>query len=170
MNLLERRVGPTNLERRDISNATSYVKAIIIMRRFALSALVLCTLLSGFTSQAQAFDPAFGYMFGYSLGQANQFRNRLPAPPYFAVYPPVYYGQRYARPYGESPYASWPLLTAGADYQPRPHQTPVTYSNPHASGAAPCADCTAPTETTHLSNGGFVTIENPYASSKVAAK
>lgn len=141
------------------------------MRRFALSALVLCSVFAGFSSQAQAFDPAFGYMFGYSLGQANQFRNRLPAPPYFAVHPPVYYGQRYARPYGESPFASWPLLTAGDDYQPRPHQSPVIYANPHVSGAAPCADCAVPAaESTHLGNGGFVTVENPFAHSKVAAK
>jgi hypothetical protein len=34
----------------------------------------------------------------YSLGH-------IPTPPYFALHPPVYYGQRYFRSYGESPYA-----------------------------------------------------------------
>ncbi|MEE3367825.1 MAG: hypothetical protein VX346_00635 [Planctomycetota bacterium] len=39
----------------------------------------------------------------YSLG-------RLPLPPYFALHPPVYYGIRYRRPYGVSPFASTSLL------------------------------------------------------------
>jgi hypothetical protein len=29
----------------------------------------------------------------------------VPAPPYFALHPPVYYGERYFRSYGESPFA-----------------------------------------------------------------
>jgi hypothetical protein len=140
------------------------------MRRLALSILLLISIFGGLASQARAFDPAFGFTYGYSLGQANQFRNRLPAPPYFAVFPPVYYGERYARPYGESPFASWPLLTAGSDYQPRPHHAPVIYANPHSvSSSGSCSDCAAPmTESTHLPGGGFVTVENPFAGSKVA--
>ncbi|XZE33405.1 hypothetical protein SH501x_004188 [Pirellulaceae bacterium SH501] len=62
----------------------------------------------------------FEFQFGYSLGIQNSFRNRLPAPPYFSVFPPVYYGQRYARPYGESPFASWPLLRSDPSYHAVP--------------------------------------------------
>jgi hypothetical protein len=125
------------------------------------------------TQSVQAFDPAFGFMYGYSLGQANQFRNRLPAPPYFAVYPPVYYGERYARPYGESPFASWPLLTAGDDYHPRAAHTPAVYTNPHASGSAPCTRCAQPTAAaSEITTGKFVMIDNPFvtASSALVAK
>lgn len=82
----------------------------------------------------QAQDP-FAFQFGYAIGQQNSFRNRLPAPPYFAVHPPVYYGQRYARPYGESPYASWPLLRSAPSYHPVPAEghfvRPHVMDNPH---------------------------------------
>ena len=88
----------------------------------------------------QAQDP-FAFQFGYAIGQQNSFRNRLPAPPYFAVHPPVYYGQRYARPYGESPYASWPLLRSAPSYHAvpaeghfvRPHaiDNPLVMHGPH---------------------------------------
>jgi hypothetical protein len=143
------------------------------MRRFALLVLLTTSVISIRAQSVQAHDPAFGFMFGYSLGQASQFQNRLPAPPYFAVYPPVYYGARYARPYGESPFASWPLLTAGDDYRPRPAQTPVTFTNPHASGSAPCTRCAQPTaEASDVTAGKFVTMDNPFvtASSTLAAK
>jgi hypothetical protein len=51
--------------------------------------------------------PAFGYGGSlYGLGY-------VPVPPYYALHPPVYYGQRYYRSYGESPFAR-------ADYSSRP--------------------------------------------------
>lgn len=43
--------------------------------------------------------PAFGYSGSlYGLGY-------IPVPPYYALHPPVYYGERYYRSYGESPFA-----------------------------------------------------------------
>ncbi len=72
----------------------------------------------------QAQDP-YAFQFGYSLGYQNSFRNRLPAPPYFAVYPPVYYGKRFERPYGDSPYASSPQLRSAPNYHPEPKEAPV---------------------------------------------
>ncbi len=112
---------------------------------------------------AQASEPGFSFAFGYSLGQANQFRNRLPAPPYFSIYPPVYYGERHERPYGESPYASWPLLQASSDYQARPKQAPVQFVNPHVPAATPCASCgQGVVEASPAEMGKMVTIVNPF--------
>lgn len=58
-----------------------------------------------------------------------------PAPPYFALHPPVYYGQRYTRPYGVSPFASRPRLQAAPGYAPRAAavitQQPLVIMNPH---------------------------------------
>ncbi len=139
------------------------------MRHCALLVLLSTSLFSIGAQSAQALDPAFGFQFGYALGQANQFRNRLPAPPYFAVYPPVYYGERYARPYGESPFASWPLLTAGEDYRPKAARSAVMYANPHVKGASPCNGCIQPTaDASEVSTGKFVTIDNPFASTNSA--
>jgi hypothetical protein len=83
--------------------------------------LVFVSLLSIGGSSSFCFGQGpFEFQFGYSLGIQNSFRNRLPAPPYFSVFPPVYYGQRYARPYGESPFASWPLLRSDPSYHAVP--------------------------------------------------
>jgi hypothetical protein len=75
-------------------------------------------LLLGSAVHADCNNLALAYLFGYggghqTYGVVNNF-----TPPYFALHPPVYYGQRFARPYGESPYASWPQL------QPNPHYAP----------------------------------------------
>jgi hypothetical protein len=58
----------------------------------------------------QAFD---GFCGGPFLGQSTAYGvsgnlyglGIVPAPPYFALHPPVYYGERYFRSYGESPFA-----------------------------------------------------------------
>ncbi len=93
-------------------------------------------MMAGIAAESRAQGP-FEFQFGYSLGFQNSFRNRLPAPPYFSVFPPVYYGQRYERPYGESPYASWPLLQPNEDYRPTraanrvPPPPPSVIENPY---------------------------------------
>jgi hypothetical protein len=88
------------------------------------------------SSFAQSLDPIYGFPFGYSLGYANSYRYRLPTPPYFSIHPPVYYGKRYVRPYGESPYASFPLLGSVDGYVPVPANAtsgvPRAVANPHA--------------------------------------
>jgi len=86
----------------------------------------------------EAQDP-YGFQVGYSLGYQNSFRNRLPAPPYFSVFPPVYYGKRFERPYGDSPYASFPQLRSAPDYHSVPKDAPVrtrSVSNPHVEQGA----------------------------------
>ena len=120
---------------------------------------------------AQAQDP-YAFQFGYSMGYQNSFRNRLPSPPYFAVYPPVYYGQRYERPYGESPYAAFSQLRSAPDYHPVPKDAPMMSSsvvtNPHVEPAKvkiqgqPVAALPRVMRT--------IEILNPFASDLLAAK
>ncbi len=126
-----------------------------------------------FVSQStQAQDP-YAFQFGYTQGYQNSFRNRLPAPPYFSVYPPVYYGKRFERPYGDSPYASFPQLRSAPNYHPVPKDAPVmstsTVMNPHAEPSnikirsAPVAAVPARVER-------IVEIINPFASDLIATK
>jgi hypothetical protein len=61
-------------------------------------------------------NPAFA-PFGFYQPYGAQYGTSLRTPPYFALNPPVYYGTRYARPYGVSPFASPPLVQAPAGYQ-----------------------------------------------------
>ena len=96
----------------------------------SLSAVIA---LGCFCQTTHAQDP-FSFQFGYTLGYQNSFRNRLPTPPYFAIYPPVYYGKRFERPYGDSPFAAFPQLQSAPNYHPVPKETPIrgtTVMNPH---------------------------------------
>ena len=137
-----------------------------MIRRLFLSALFACVMTASSGHLVQAYDSNFGFAFGYATGQANQFRNRLPAPPYFSVYPPVYYGKRYARPYGESPFASWPLLQSSADYHAVPKQTPTQMGNPHVITPTPCASCGKPVvDGSPEVVGKMLTIINPFVPS-----
>jgi hypothetical protein len=132
-------------------------------------------------SQAQAIDPIYGFPFGYTLGAQFSLRNRLPAPPYFSIYPPVYYGKRYMRPYGESPYASFPLLGQTPDYSPVPAGQragmPKTIKNPYApccsdEDAKPEQDDAPKNKIVDGSRrpGSMRIIVNPYAQEQLAAK
>ncbi len=73
---------------------------------------------------ARAYNGAgtsLGFMpFGFYQPYGIRYSTSVRTPPHFAVNPPVYYGSRYARPYGASPFASPPLLTAPAGYQAQP--------------------------------------------------
>lgn len=89
------------------------------MRKIFFGLLMVAGLCAGTGHSAMAQDP-FAFQFGYTLGYQNSFKYRVPAPPYFSVHPPVYYGKRYSRPYGESPFASWPLLQPNPSYMPVP--------------------------------------------------
>jgi hypothetical protein len=90
--------------------------------KICLASLVLFSFVFA-APTANAFDP-YGYQFGYSMGYQNSFRNRLPTPPYFSIYSPVYYGKRFERPYGDSPYASFSQLRSSHDYHPVPKEVP----------------------------------------------
>ena len=139
-----------------------------MIRRFCLSACFASLIFASAGSSVQADDSNFGFAFGYSVGQANQFRNRLPAPPYFSVYPPVYYGKRYERPYGESPFASWPLLQSSPDYHAQLKQAPVQFVNPYVP-QTPCATSSKPlAQATTAETGKMLTIVNPFVVSSAS--
>jgi len=100
--------------------------------KFRVSFFVAIAML-GAGMPVQAVDP-YGFQFGYTMGYQNSFRNRLPTPPYFSIYPPVYYGKRYERPYGDSPFAAFPQLQSGPGYYPVPKEVPfrtTSVINPH---------------------------------------
>ncbi len=101
--------------------------------RSAILTLLATALMAG---QASA---DFGYGLGvaalYGYGGFNNFgiRPYVPAPPYFSVHPPVYYGARYARPYGDSPFAALPQLQPAKGYHAKPYvDYSVTIDNPTA--------------------------------------
>ncbi len=81
----------------------------------------LLALASHTTVKADGGDLAMAYLFGYSGFGGARFQTYQATPPYFAMHPPVYYGQRYTRPYGASPFAAWPQLQSNPTYAPQPH-------------------------------------------------
>ncbi len=107
---------------------------------FAKMSFVLTAFLAlAFANPASEAQDPYLFQFGYTLGYQNSFRNRLPTPPYFSVFPPVYYGKRFERPYGDSPYASFPQLRSAPDYYAVPKDAPLrthSVSNPHVEQGA----------------------------------
>lgn len=84
-------------------------------------------------SYAQAQAPSEGYALGvgwsYAGGQTVAGRVSQQRVPYFALNPPVYYGERIARPYGYSPFAVPPALLP-AEFRPIPKADFKEISNP----------------------------------------
>src|SRR5947208_6775894 len=78
-----------------------------MIRNVCLSIAVIACLFA--PAQADAFWPYMGYpgYGGYGWGWGfNQATNYVPAPPYYSIYPPVYYAPYItARHYGASPFA-----------------------------------------------------------------
>ena len=115
------------------------------MKRFALLLLAATAWVGSCASDAQAGQPFSGYgfvPFGFYQPYGAQYGQTLRTPPYFAVNPPVYYGARYSRPYGMSPFASPPLVSAPQGYTGRlrskahdgEHTTPEPACNPYICG------------------------------------
>ncbi|MBM3964142.1 MAG: hypothetical protein FJ308_03610 [Planctomycetes bacterium] len=109
------------------------------MKRYFCKFLLVCGSMGALsTSTASAIDPLVGLPYAWGLGAQYAFRNSLPTPPYFSIYPPVYYGARYQRPYGDSPYASYPLLGQIPGYTPVPKESyaipPRAVENPYSTG------------------------------------
>ena len=87
---------------------------------FAAAFAVCAGLFASDTAQAQVGCNGIGFFpYGFYQPYGARFGTSLQTPPYFATNPPVYYGARYARPYGISPFASPPVVTAPAGYQGR---------------------------------------------------
>lgn len=91
------------------------------MKRIALAVAAVAAIALGTTQNASANHPAGYPFFPFGLYQpyGATYGASLQTPPYFALNPPVYYGARHARPYGISPFASPPVVSAGEGYRSR---------------------------------------------------
>ncbi len=115
------------------------MKKLLVVSLFA-SAVVLAS-----SDNASAQRPgSYSFLpFGFYQPYGASYGNALRTPPYFATNPPVYYGARHARPYGLSPFASPPLVTAGERYESRLRSqfqqplvpTPAPLCNPYIHSA-----------------------------------
>ncbi len=119
-----------------------------------LAALLCCV-----PAKAEWGGLGISYLYGYGGFQPGA-RPYAATPPYFALHPPVYYGQRYTRPYGVSPFATWPQVRANNSYAPnRATESAHVIGNPHyMPAAAPC--CGNGLATKEVAKP--VVIENPY--------
>lgn len=97
------------------SHRVKDMKRFLVICLFAFGAMAI----SADDAQAQQGFSGFA-PFGFYQPYGARYSNFLPTPPYFATNPPVYYGARYARPYGLSPFASPPLANAPNSYRGRP--------------------------------------------------
>lgn len=125
---------------------------------------MISLLTSSSVSAADAGSLAMAWMFGYGGWHQRPMVMNNFTPPYFALHPPVYYGDRYYRPYGDSPFASWPQLQPNPNYQPilgARNSMSLTIENPHCdSHVAPCASTTRPDVVQRTIQP--LTIDNPY--------
>lgn len=114
--------------------------------RFLFGAFALCAILFA-AGQASAQSPTlfagFGG-FGGGFGLQRFSRVNTPRIPHFALYPPVYYSEPVARPYGFGPFAPLPgqipaELRAFSPQLPvvRPAPTPEMIENPFVDEAEP---------------------------------
>lgn len=104
-------------------SATNHpTRRIFALNRPWLAAVVAACALMSVDTQAQAqFPGGFGFQpFGFYQPYGIQYRSSVATPPYFSVNPPVYYGTRHSRPYGISPFAAPPQVTAPPNYQGGP--------------------------------------------------
>ena len=153
---------------------------MLYVRRALLCGIV--ALSAAWSTPARAQDPTglgYGYLFGYGAMNTPGIRSFVPAPPYFALHPPVYYGKRYTRPYGDSPFASWPQLRSSDSYHVRPAAPHAQLlMNPHAPCCAPAAGPAAEEVTPVVKASATQTsvsmqplvIDNPYFHAAEAAR
>lgn len=129
--------------------------------QFAAAFLLACTLVTSARADWSGLDISLLYGYrGFGFGGCN-INNQTP--PYFAMHPPVYYGQRYSRPYGVSPFAAWPQLQVNPAYAPRLEteraaMIPNPYYTPGVVRSAPVNQVVvAPQQTVEP-----LVIKNPY--------
>ena len=140
---------------------------------WCLLPLLVFSAISANTAKADhGYGFGLGYVFGQGYGsQLNGFNSviRNYTPPYFSLHPPVYYGKRYTRPYGASPFAAWPQLQANSAYAPQVHpDRNQIIANPHVPCAAGCScgDCVAAAKSSGVKQLTKpvmpLVIDNPY--------
>ncbi|HBV64972.1 MAG TPA: hypothetical protein DEF45_18350 [Rhodopirellula sp.] len=136
----------------DFTHQTMHIPVQRVRQRSSMKRLSapLCLLALAFFSAhstASAQNPAqYGFLpFGFYQPYGANYGTSLKTPPYFALNPPVYYGTRHARPYGLSPFASPPMVTAGENYQSRLRvqfqQPRVPTPGPASRGDIRCNPC-----------------------------
>jgi hypothetical protein len=135
-----------------------------MIRKLCLVSIV--ALLFAAPSPASAFWPYGGYWGGYG-GYGNGWgfgypTNYVPAPPYFAVHPPVYYSSQItARHYGASPFA-WQGGLSPITYVPQPEfslSEPEMIENPFVGGAKAAAKQAA-------ASAEPLNVSNPFVASR----
>ncbi len=125
--------------------------------------LIPCLLVLACNASAQAQDGlGLAYLFGYGGVGGARYPSTFAAPPYFALHPPVYYGERFTRPYGVSPFAAWPQLQPSPSYAPQPHVNRwQAMSTPHcvhcgtSAAVAPHGIVQAPAKPIEIDNPFF---------------
>lgn len=96
--------------------ATSLRFALMLAAAFAISTF------SSPKAEANGGPQPFGFgfqPFGFYQPYGARFGSSLRTPPYFSLSPPVYYGARFSRPYGLSPFAAPPNSSAPGNFQGR---------------------------------------------------
>lgn len=117
------------------------------MKRLLVSCCVAIFVAVSTSDTASAQGPgSYSFLpFGFYQPYGAYYGTSLRTPPYFALSPPVYYGARHARPYGLSPFASPPLVSAGENYESRLRsqfmQPQVPTPSPAARGLQQCNPC-----------------------------
>lgn len=119
----------------------------------AFAVLALASSLPSTSSAFWPYAPYGAYNYGWGWNHATDY---VPAPPYFAVHPPVYYAPHItARHYGASPHA-W-----------LPGMQPITYVPRHLPAARVM---TAVSKDSLMAAAKPEIVENPFASAQVIAQ
>ncbi len=151
---------------------------------FSLCLASLGGLFGGATASAQGFGGFAGQgnggypfvPFGFYQPYGVQYGTSISTPPYFALNPPVYYGTRYSRPYGLSPFAAPPAMDAPTSYrgQVSPQFVRPPASNPYIieSCATGCAKAATTSEAKLVAKKIGEIQTNPFATetSRVAQR
>lgn len=102
------------------------------MKKLSLALLFVLVALGVESKSANAQGYGYPFVpFGFYQPYGAQYSTSIATPPYFATNPPVYYGTRYARPYGISPFAAPPSMATPSSYQG--HPAAQNYSAPYYS-------------------------------------
>ncbi|TWT93892.1 hypothetical protein [Stieleria varia] len=140
------------------------------MKRLLVASVVALAAAVCISDTASAQHPG-GYPFvpfGFYQPYGVQFNNNTPTPPYFALNPPVYYGARYARPYGMSPFASPPMVSAPSGYNGRLRTD--FYQPPRTVTTSSCGTCYGQTSQSGPEKLGAIR-QNPFVESgQIASK
>ncbi len=100
--------------------------------RLAISAVVLASMLAtDCPAQWPYGQLGFGGV-GYGYQNYYGYRGNIPTPPYFAIHPPVFYGERVERSYGISPFAALPPMHSELA-KPRNNGSKAMVMNPYCT-------------------------------------